>query len=69
MTTSILDDIPGLGPTRKKRLVKELGGVKRVRQAELEQLQALSWLPDAVAEAVYAKTHGLTAPSAARPQS
>ena len=29
MTTSVLDDIPGLGETRKKRLVKELGGVGR----------------------------------------
>ena len=27
MTKSVLDDVPGLGPTRKKRLVKELGGV------------------------------------------
>lgn len=60
MTKSVLDDIPGLGPTRRKRLLKELGGVKRVRQAELDTLRSLSWLPDAVADAVYAKTHGLT---------
>ncbi|MEM7275208.1 MAG: excinuclease ABC subunit C, partial [Actinomycetota bacterium] len=59
MTKSVLDDIPGLGPTRKKRLVKELGGVNAVRRAELSDLQALSWLPDAVAIAVYAKTRGL----------
>ena len=59
MTKSVLDDIPGLGPTRKKRLVSELGSVKRVRQAELATLRELSWLPDPVAEAVYAKTHGL----------
>ena len=59
MTKSVLDDIPGLGPTRKKRLVKELGGVTAVRRAELEELQQLSWLPDAVAEAVYAKARGL----------
>lgn len=60
MTKSVLDDIPGLGPTRRKRLLKELGGVKRVRQAELDTLRSLTWLPDAVADAVYAKTHGLT---------
>ncbi|MGZ4728872.1 MAG: excinuclease ABC subunit UvrC, partial [Acidimicrobiales bacterium] len=46
MTRSVLDDIPGLGPTRKKRLLKELGGVGAVKQASLEQLTALSWLPD-----------------------
>ncbi|MGY6500121.1 MAG: excinuclease ABC subunit UvrC [Acidimicrobiales bacterium] len=55
MTRSVLDDIPGLGPTRKKRLVKELGGVNAVKQASLDQLRALSWLPDAVAEAVHEK--------------
>jgi excinuclease ABC subunit C len=57
MTTSILDDIPGLGPARQKRLRKELGGIAAVKQASLEQLQSLSWLPDAVAEAVHQKIH------------
>ena len=55
MTTSFLDDIPGLGPTRSKRLVKELGGVRAVQKATVEELQALSWLPDTVAEAIVAK--------------
>ncbi len=58
MTKSVLDDIPGLGPTRKKRLLKELGGVGAVKQASLEQLTALTWLPDTVADAVHAKIHG-----------
>ena len=57
MTTSVLDGIPGLGDTRKKRLVRELGGVGAVKKAPLEQLQALSWLPDAVAQAVHDKVH------------
>ncbi len=57
MTRSVLDDIPGLGETRKKRLTKELGGVRAVQAASLEQLKALSWLPDTVAEAVHAKVH------------
>jgi excinuclease ABC subunit C len=58
MTKSILDDVPGLGPTRRKRLVTELGGVGQVKQASLEELQALSWLPGPVAEAIYDKIHG-----------
>jgi excinuclease ABC subunit C len=58
MTKSVLDDVPGLGPARKKRLTKELGGVTAVRRASLEDLKALRWLPDPVAEAVFAKTHG-----------
>jgi excinuclease ABC subunit C len=58
MTKSVLDDIPGLGPTRRKRLVNELGGVGKVKEASLDQLEALPWLPDKVATAVYDKIHG-----------
>jgi excinuclease ABC subunit C len=60
MTRSVLDDIPGLGEVRRKRLVKELGGVTAVKQASLEELQALPWLPDKVAGAVFDKIHGPT---------
>ncbi len=55
MTTSVLDGIAGLGDVRRKRLMKELGGVKGVKQASLETLTALTWLPDAIATAVYEK--------------
>jgi excinuclease ABC subunit C len=57
MTVSVLDGIPGLGDVRKKRLLADLGGIKAVRAASLETLQALSWLPDPVGNAVYARTH------------
>jgi excinuclease ABC subunit C len=65
MTASVLDDIKGLGPARRKRLTKELGGVNAVKQASLEDLRALSWLPDEVAEAVYDKIHRVTRSSLA----
>jgi excinuclease ABC subunit C len=57
MTVSALDGIPGLGEVRQKKLVKALGGVNAVKRAELDELKALGFLPDAVAEAVYAKFH------------
>jgi excinuclease ABC subunit C len=57
MTRSVLDDVPGLGPTRRKRLLKEVGGLTAVKAASLDDLKSLSWLPDAVAEAVHAKVH------------
>ncbi|HRE01394.1 MAG TPA: excinuclease ABC subunit C, partial [Ilumatobacteraceae bacterium] len=57
MTKSVLDDVPGLGEVRKKRLLKELGGITAVRQAPLATLTALTWLPDAVATAVYTALH------------
>jgi excinuclease ABC subunit C len=53
MTRSVLDGIPGLGPARKARLVKELGGVNAVRSAPIEELLALPWLPDQVGLAVF----------------
>ena len=61
MTKSVIDDVPGLGPTRRARLLKELGGVTKVRSASLETLQALTWLPDPVAQAVWDKIHGPSA--------
>jgi excinuclease ABC subunit C len=57
MTVSSLDGIPGLGEVRQKKLVKALGGVNAVKRAELDELKALSFLPDAVAEAVYGRFH------------
>jgi excinuclease ABC subunit C len=67
MTTSVLDGIPGLGPTRKARLVRELGGVGAVKTASLATLQALSWLPDPVAQAVHDRIHGPAGPSPTSP--
>src|SRR5207245_10133736 len=58
MTKSALDDVPGLGPARKKRLLKALGGVAVVKRATLEELEDLPWLPEKVAHALYEKLHG-----------
>jgi excinuclease ABC subunit C len=60
MIKSVVDDIPGLGPTRKKRLLKELGGIGGVKAASLDELLALPWLPNVVGTAVYDKIHGAT---------
>ncbi len=70
MTQSVLDDVPGLGKTRRARLLKEFGSLKKVRELEETDLLALSWLPDTVARATYAHLHGLGVPpsvSAAAP--
>lgn len=47
MVASSLDGIPGLGEARTKQLVKAMGGVNAVKRASLDELQALSFLPDA----------------------
>ena len=58
MTRSMLDDVPGLGPVRRARLLKEHGSVKRLRELTEEELVAIPWLPEPVAHAVYAQLHG-----------
>jgi excinuclease ABC subunit C len=57
MTVGALDGIGGLGPARKKRLVRELGSVRAVKAATLADLRALHWLPDQVADNVYQHLH------------
>ena len=42
MTRSVLDDVPGLGPTRRKRLLKEFGSVKRLREQPVETFLELT---------------------------
>jgi excinuclease ABC subunit C len=59
MTKSALDDVPGLGPARRARLLKEFKSVKALREVPLESLQALGWLPDQVARDLYGHLHGL----------
>lgn len=58
MKRGLLDGIPGLGDARKAKLIKEFGGVKGVKEAGIDALLAVSWLPEAVARAVYEKVAG-----------
>ena len=67
MTRSVLDDVPGLGPTRKARLLKEHGSVKRLRSLSEDDLVAIPWLPEKAARALYAQLHGSERPRAGYP--
>lgn len=49
MTASILDEIEGVGPTRKKALLKEFGSVKRLRAASVERIAGVKGIPAALA--------------------
>ena len=60
MVSSSLEGIAGLGDARAKRLVKEMGGVNAVKKASLEDLRLLSWLPEAVAIAIYQRFNSET---------
>lgn len=52
MTTSVLDDVPGLGPTRRKALLRHFGSVKRLRAADVDEVAAVPGLGRATAAAV-----------------
>jgi len=41
MTASILDEVPGVGPTRKKALLKAFGSVRKLRAATVEEVAAV----------------------------
>jgi excinuclease ABC subunit C len=58
MTKSVLDDVPGLGPTRRARLLKEFSSVKRLRALTEPEIMAIPWLPEAVGHALFAQLHG-----------
>lgn len=49
---SALDDIPGLGPTRAKALLRHFGSVKAIKAASVGDLQAVSGVGPALAESI-----------------
>ena len=53
ITASPLDEIPGVGPARKRALLLHFGTAGKVRAASLEDLQRAPGVSEAVAQAVY----------------
>ena len=53
ITASPLDEIPGIGPARKRALLLHFGTASRVRAAALEDLTRAPGVSEAVARAVY----------------
>ncbi|MCC8247253.1 excinuclease ABC subunit UvrC [Saccharothrix luteola] len=54
MTTSALDDVPGLGQTRKAALLKHFGSLKKLREASIEEISVVPGVGRRTAEAVHA---------------
>jgi excinuclease ABC subunit C len=55
LITSALDGVPGLGESKRKALLKQFGSVKRIREAELAELEAVPGIGPKLAEAL--QTH------------
>ncbi|QFQ02393.1 UvrABC system protein C [Corynebacterium urogenitale] len=57
MRRSVLDDIAGLGPKRRKQLVSAFGSVAKVREASVEQLAELPGFGPSLAKKIYSALH------------
>ena len=53
-----LDDVPGVGATRKRALLAHFGSAKAVGRANLSDLKAVDGISDALAETIYDHFHG-----------
>ncbi|HKH12747.1 MAG TPA: excinuclease ABC subunit UvrC [Rubrobacter sp.] len=57
MTRSVLDDLPGIGPARKKQILDHFGTPDAFLNASLRELEAVPGLPGRVAREVHARVH------------
>ena len=57
MTSSVLDEIDGIGPTRKRALLNHFGSVRAVADASLDALCHVPGLGDTAAKKIYAHFH------------
>ena len=53
MTRSILDELPGVGPSRKRSILQHFGSPDRFLAASREEMEAVPGLPGKVAREVY----------------
>ncbi|MCS7309376.1 MAG: excinuclease ABC subunit UvrC [Armatimonadetes bacterium] len=56
-TSSVLDEIPGIGPKRKQALLKHFGSVKRLREASVEEIAEVPSIPRSLAQTIYTELH------------
>ncbi len=57
MQGSELDDIPGIGPKRKKALLQALGDIESIRKASAAELSRIAGMNEKAALAVYSHFH------------
>jgi len=55
---SVLDTIPGVGPTIRTSLLKTLGSARRVRESSVAELAAVPKVTPKLAQRIYAHFHG-----------
>ncbi len=56
--TSTLEDIDGIGPTRRRRLLTHFGGLKGLKNAGVEDIAKIDGISRKLAEQIYSQLHG-----------
>lgn len=54
---SVLDDIPGIGPARRKALMRHFGSITEIREASVEKLCEVPEIPEQTARQIYEFFH------------
>jgi excinuclease ABC subunit C len=57
MTASILDDLPGVGPARKRALLQHFGSPDAILSASREELESVPGVPGKLARELYRELH------------
>ncbi|WP_036228448.1 excinuclease ABC subunit UvrC [Marinobacterium jannaschii] len=55
--TSTLEGIPGVGPKRRRELLKHFGGIQEVQRASVEEIAKVSTISRTLAEEIYSALH------------
>jgi excinuclease ABC subunit C len=57
---SPLDDVPGIGPTRKRALLRRFGSLTRLRQATVEEIEGTPGIGSEMARTIHDALHGVS---------
>lgn len=55
---SALDEIPGVGPARRKALMRHFGSINEIREASVEKLCEVTEIPERIGKQIYDFFHG-----------
>lgn len=55
---SVLDEIPGVGPARRKALMRHFGSINEIREASVEKLCEMPEIPEHIGRQIYVFFHG-----------
>jgi excinuclease ABC subunit C len=54
---SVLEDIPGVGPKRRREILRHFGGIQEVERASIEEIAKVSTISQTIAEEIYSALH------------